>query len=85
VKVPKQTFLRLVKEEQEVGAVFGPKEIALMTGVFDQVLFDLNLIKRDDPMVAMVAKLIIEHVRRGERDPNQIAQQVVGSYQPKAS
>ena len=57
--MPRQAFLRLVEEEQEVGAVFGPEELALLTRVFDQVLVDLKLVKRDDPIVTMVAKVII--------------------------
>ena len=82
--MPRRTFLRLVEEEQEVGAVFGPEELELMTRVFDQVLVDLKLVKRDDPIVTMVAKVIIELVRRGERDSERLRKEVLGRrYQPQ--
>ena len=82
--MPRQTFLQLVEEEQEVGAVFfGPEELALLTRVFDQVLVDLKLVKRDDPIVTMVAKVIIELVRRGERNSERLRKEVLGRrYQP---
>jgi hypothetical protein len=82
VTVPKQTLLRLVEEEQEVGGVFDPASVALMTSVLDQILLDLKLVKRDDPIVTAVAKLVIELVRGGERDPSRLRKQVVGRYQP---
>jgi hypothetical protein len=85
VTVPKQTLLRLVEEEQEVGGVFDPASVALMTSVLDQILLDLKLVKRD-PIVTAVAKLVIELVRGGERDPGRLRKQVVWRYQqPKAS
>ena len=84
MNIPRQTFLRLVEEEEEVGAVFGPEELALLTRVFDQVLVDLKLVKRDDPIVTMVAKVIIELVRRGERDSERLRKEVLGRrYQPQ--
>jgi hypothetical protein len=84
MNMPRQTFLRLLEEEQEVSAVFGPEELALLTRVFDQVLVDLKLVKRDDPIVTMVAKVIIELVRRGERDSERLRKEVLGRrYQPQ--
>jgi hypothetical protein len=80
--VPKQTLLRLVEEEQEVGGVFDPASVAFMNSVLDQILLDLKLVKRDDPIVTAVAKLVIELVRGGERDPGRLRKQVVGRYQP---
>ena len=79
--MPKQTFVRLVEQEQqkqEVGGVFNAEQVALMTSVFDQILLDLKLVKRDDPIVTMVARVIIELVRRGERDPQKLRKEVLG-------
>jgi hypothetical protein len=75
-------LLRLVQQEQEEGAAFGPDEISLMTTAFDQLLSDLKLSNRDDPIVRMVAKLVIELVRSGERDPQNIRQRVLGQQRP---
>ena len=81
MNVPKQTFLRLIEQEQEkqqeVGGVFDPEQIAIMTAAFDQLMGHFKLVDRDDPLVAMVARLVIEFVRLGERDPEQIRKQVV--------
>jgi hypothetical protein len=80
--VATNTFLRLVKEEQQEGGAFDPDEIAVMTTAFEQILLDLRLTNRDDPVVTMVAKLVIELVRNGERDPEQLRKQVVGRPRP---
>jgi hypothetical protein len=76
--VPLQTLVRLVKEEE--GGVFDPEDIAIMATAFDRLVADLKLVKRDDPVVTMLAKLVIELVRNGERDPDKIRQQVIGRY-----
>ena len=78
--VAKQTFLRVVEEQQNIGGVFEPDVVAVMSTAFDGILSDLHLVHRDDPIVAIVAKLIIELVRNGERDPERLRQQVVGQY-----
>jgi hypothetical protein len=74
--VPLRTLVRLVKEED--GGVFGPEDIAVMATAFDRLLADFKLVDRNDPIVTMLAKLVIEMVRTGERDPERIRQQVVG-------
>ena len=74
--LPLQTLVRLVKEEE--GGVFGPEDIAVMATAFDRLLADLKLVNRDDPIVTMLAKLVIEIVRNGERDPERIRQEVLG-------
>jgi hypothetical protein len=73
--MPLQTLVRLVKEEE--GGVFGPEDIAVMATAFDRLLADFKLIDRNDPVVTMLAKLVIEIVRNGERDPERIRQQVL--------
>ena len=72
--LPLQTLVRLVKEEDS--GVFGPEDIAVMATAFDRLLADLKLVDRNDPIVTMLAKLVIEIVRTGERDPERIRQQV---------
>src|ERR1700745_3686574 len=73
--VPLQTLVRLVKEED--GGVFGP--VAVMATSFVRLLADYKLVDRNDPIVTMLAKLVIEIVRNGERDPERIRQEVLGA------
>ena len=68
-------LVRLVKEED--GGVFDPEEVAVMATAFDCVLADLKLVDRNNPIVRMLAKLVIELVRNGERDPEKIRREVV--------
>ena len=35
--------------------MFGPNEIAVMTTAFDQILLDLKLMDRNDPMATMAS------------------------------
>lgn len=51
-----------------------------MATAFDRVLADLKLVDRNDPIVRMLAKLVIELVRNGERDPEKIRRQVVSRH-----
>jgi hypothetical protein len=76
--VPLQKLIGLVKAED--GGVFDPEDIAVMATAFDRVLADLNLVDRNDPIVRMLAKLVIELVRNGERDPEKIRRQVVSRH-----
>jgi len=76
VAVPLQTLVRLVKEQD--GGVFGPEDIVVMATAFDRLLADYKLVDRNDPIVTMLAKLVIEMVRTGERDPERIRQEVLG-------
>ena len=71
-----QTLVRLVKEED--GGVFDLEDIAVMATAFDRLLADFKLVDRDDPAVTMLARLVIEIVRTGERDPERIRQEVLG-------
>ena len=59
--------------------LFDPDQIAIMTTAFEQVLLDLKLTDRDDPLVKMIAKLVIELMRNGARDPEQVRKAVVAS------
>jgi hypothetical protein len=58
--MPQQTLFRLInKEQQQAGGVFGPEDIAMMTKAFDLLLEEFKLIDRTDPVVTMLAKLVI--------------------------
>ena len=46
--------------------VFDPEDIVVMATAFDRLLGDLKLVDRNDPVVRMLAKLVIELVRNGE-------------------
>jgi hypothetical protein len=82
--LPIHAFLRLVKTEQEEeGGAFDPEQIEVMATAFEKVLADLKLRDRDDPMVTMIAKLVIELVRNGECNPEKLRQQIFGKYKPK--
>lgn len=59
---------------------FGPDEIAVMTAAFEQILLDLKLSNRDDPMVVTLAKLVIELMRNGQHNADELAKQVIEEY-----
>ena len=80
--MPTQTLLRLAQEGQKEGGIFGPEEIAVMTTAFEQLLLDYKLVSRDDPLVTMLAKLVIELVRNGEHDPEKLRKQVHERHRP---
>lgn len=80
--MPDRTLLALLREEQD--GSFGPDEIAVMMTAFDQILHDLQLTDRNDPIVRMIAKLVIELVRSGERDPEALRKRVVGKSKLKS-
>jgi hypothetical protein len=71
--LPIRFLLRLLNvEEQEEGRVFRREEIAAITAAFKQLLLDFKLVDRDDAVVTMLAKLVIELARNGERDPERL-------------
>ena len=49
---------------------FSPEDIEIIVGAFEDVLRNLGLIDRDDPMTTVVAKRIIAAAQGGERDPD---------------
>jgi hypothetical protein len=66
VKVPIRSML------ETEGAVFGPEDVAKIVAGFDAARDELRLIDREDPATLMLAKLIIELARQGERDPKRL-------------
>jgi hypothetical protein len=69
-------------ERREEGRVFGPTEVAAMTTAFEQLLLDFKLADRDDAVVAMLAKLVVELARNGERDPERLRDAVLKGLSP---
>ena len=56
--------------------VFDPDAIKAMTSAYDHLSIALHL-DATDPLTEAVAKRIIEHTRRGERDPLQLSAAVL--------
>ena len=48
---------------------FSPEDVQVLLGTYDDTLRALNLTDRERPLTMMVAKLIIESAKEGERDP----------------
>ena len=48
---------------------FGPEEVKVLVGAFEEALRELRLMDREDPTTLLVAKRIIELAQGGERDP----------------
>jgi hypothetical protein len=78
--MPTEALRKLVQTEQEEGGVFGPDEIAVMTAAFEGILNDFRLTDRDDPVAETIAKLVIELVRNGERDPIKVRKEILGRH-----
>jgi hypothetical protein len=51
---------------------FSPEDVQVLLGAFDDTLRALNLTDRERPLTMMVAKLIIEFAKKGERDPDRL-------------
>jgi hypothetical protein len=60
---------------------FEPELIAIMGGVFEDVLQTLGLVDRQDPLTEMVAKKVIELAQTGERDPVRLKQLTLESFE----
>ena len=52
----------------ERNAVFEPEIIQVMAGVYEEVLGELRLADRDDPLAEVIAKGVIEAARLGVDD-----------------
>ena len=65
------------EREQEA---FGTDAIAVLAAALKDTLRQLRLVDRNDPVVTMVAKRIIELAKQGERDPIRLRDQTVRSF-----
>ena len=62
-------------------AVFYPEAVKVLAAAFDDACDALNVTDRADPRAVTVAKKIIEHARRGERDPIRLREAVLTELQ----
>jgi hypothetical protein len=65
---------RLLKDQ-----AFGPDEIEVLSGAFEDALITLQLVNRTDPATGLVAQRIIDLAKTGERDPARLREQVIQS------
>jgi hypothetical protein len=56
---------------------FGPEEVKVLAGAFEEALRELRLMDREDPATLLVAKRIIELAQGGERDPTRLREGAV--------
>jgi hypothetical protein len=59
-------------------ASFGPEDCAKLVAGFESAITQLGLKDRNDPATSLVAKLIIQLAKEGERDPNRLAERATG-------
>jgi hypothetical protein len=63
--------------------VFQPEQVAMMGGVFEDVLKTLGLVDRQDPLVDMIARKIIELALTGVRDRVRLMQMTLEAFDGK--
>jgi hypothetical protein len=61
-------------------SLFSPDEVAMLGGVFEDVLKILGLVDRQDPMTAAVAQKVIELASAGVRDPERLKRLTVQAF-----
>ena len=61
---------------------FIPDDVKVLIEAFEETLRALNLVDREDRLTMTVAKLIIEFVKEGERDPNRLRDLVLRTLRP---
>jgi hypothetical protein len=66
------TILRLLQK-----SAFGPEQIAYIAAAYEDVLRELGLPSRTDPITEVIAKKIIEIAQTGERDPLRIRRRAI--------
>ena len=54
------------------GGNFDPRAIEAMSAAFEGVCASLQLLNRTDPVTEIVARMVVEVARTGERDPERI-------------
>jgi hypothetical protein len=67
-------LMGLIREEE---AVLEPEAVKAMTLAFDRVREELGLSSTDDPLTAIVAEYVIKLGKRGQLDPNRLADLVL--------
>jgi hypothetical protein len=64
-------------------ASFDPAAITALRNAYEGVCAALQLADRTDPLTEVVAKKVIEHARRGERDPMRLREVVLKEVQSR--
>ena len=64
-------------------AVFEDDAVKAMTVAYEDVLRELKLADRADPLTEIIAKKIIELAQTGERDPKRLCGLVLQAIQPE--
>ena len=59
---------------------FDPEAIQILSAVLDDALLQLRLVRRDDPLVQLVARRIIILAQQGEHDPVKLRKLAVKSF-----
>ena len=67
----------------EEKAFFSPEDITALATAFEDTLHTLRLADRNDPIVLMVAKKIIELARQGERNPERLRALVISQFEKR--
>jgi len=62
---------------------FSPEDITALATAFEDTLRALRLADRNDPIVLMVAKKIIELARQGERNPERLRALVISQFEKR--
>jgi hypothetical protein len=57
---------------------FGPEDIAQLAAGLESALTNLGIADRNDPTTNLLAKLIIQLGKDGERDPTRLAERAIG-------
>ena len=63
--------------------VFQPEQVAMLGDVFEDVLKTLGLVDRQDPLVDMIARKIIELALTGVRDRVRLMQMTLEAFDGK--
>jgi hypothetical protein len=72
--------IRLLLEHDHA---FTPEDVKILIEAFEGALNALKLVDRDDQLSIMVAKLIIEFAKEGERDPARLRDLVLKTLRPE--
>ena len=67
----------------EQNDAFSPEDVQVLLGTYDDTLRALNLTDRERPLTMMVASLIIEFAKEGERDPARLRDLVLKTLRPQ--
>jgi hypothetical protein len=62
---------------------FAPERIKMMTSVYEDVLKELHLVDREDPITDMVARAVFDVTAWGEVDPIRLRDEVLKQLSEK--